>query len=229
MCNLKSNKTLKEILEYKKGLQKIGFNQVHFVLFPSNLYLSFFYDAPYQLGSQNVSIYEKESVTGEVLASQLKSMKVEFVLLNHVEANETIRDVILKIKNATKVGLKVVLCMGERKHQTMEETLEELKTFLKEVLNALTRLEQENLLLAYEPVWAINSGNIREPNVLNSLVKNVKIFLQKEYDLKPIVLYGGGINVKNFSKLTKLDNIDGYLLGNCANNPENISKILENI
>lgn len=229
MCNLKSNKTLKEILEYKKALQNLKFEDIEFVLFPSTLYLSFFYGASYKIGSQNISRYNHGSITGEILASQLKSLMVKYVLINHVEAKENICDIPLKIKNATKNGLKVVLCIGEKNHQTMDETFSELKSFLKEIITALTKKECENLILAYEPAWTIKKDNTCRSEVINSIAGKLKKHLKKEYSLELSILYGGGISVKNFSKLAKLDNIDGYLLGNSANNPENILKILEKI
>lgn len=227
MCNLKSNKTLKEILEYKKDLKNLKVNQVELVLFPSTLYLSFFYDAPYKLGSQEISKYEIGSITGEVLASQLKSLKVRYVLLNHSEAKETPEDVVLKIKNATKEHIKVVLCIGEEKHQTMEETITEMHLKLKNILEQLSVAEQQNILFAYEPSWAINSGTTCQPDILNALIKRMKEDLKKEYKLDATILYGGGITTKNIKELAKLDNIDGFLLGNCANNPENVYKICE--
>ena len=227
MCNLKSNKTLKEILEYKKDLKNLKVNQVELVLFPSTLYLSFFYDVPYKLGSQEISKYESGSITGEVLASQLKSLKVRYVLLNHSEAKETLEDVVLKIKNATKEHLKVVLCIGEEKHQTMEETTLEIHLKLKNILEQLSVTEQQNILFAYEPSWAINSGTTCKPNILDTLIKRMKDDLKKEFKLDATILYGGGITIKNIKELAKLDNIDGFLLGNCANNPENICKICE--
>ena len=227
MCNLKSNKTLKEILEYKKDLKNLKVNQVELVLFPSTLYLSFFYDAPYKLGSQEISKYESGSITGEVLASQLKSLKVRYVLLNHSEAKETLEDVVLKIKNATKEHLKVVLCIGEEKRQTMEETTLEIHLKLKSILEQLSVTEQQNILFAYEPSWAINSKTTCKPSILDTLIKKMKEDIKKEYKLDATILYGGGITTKNIKELAKLDNIDGFLLGNCANNPENICKICE--
>lgn len=229
MCNLKSNKTLKEILEYKKILKNLKQEDIEFVLFPSSLYLSFFYDAPYKIGSQNLSVYQSGSITGEILSNQLKSLKVSYVLINHLDASEQIKDVITKIKNATKDKLKVVLCIGEKERQTLEKASLEIIEEIHAIFSKLTKEEKENILLAYEPSWAINSGNIKNPEIIVSMVKKIKKEMKKTYELTTPVLYGGGISNKNIGELSKIDILDGYLLGNCANNPENILKIIDKI
>lgn len=227
MCNLKSNKNLKEILEYKKSLPTRVKENIELVLFPSSIYFPFFYDVPYKIGSQNVSIYESGSITGEILASQLKSLKISYVLVNHFERKETLENIIKQIKSATKQNIKVVLCVGEKEKQTMEETLVELTKEIVKIFEGLTKKEIENSIIAYEPCWAINSSDIVNTKVINNIAKKLKNEIKEKYNVTIDLLYGGGITMKNIKDLTKLDNIDGYLLGNCANNPENICKVLD--
>lgn len=226
MCNLKSNKTLKEILEYKKELANINLENTELVLFPSSIYLSFFYNVSYKLGSQNLSIFSSGSHTGEILASQLKSMRVTYSLINHAETKETLENNIKKIQNATKEKIKVVLCFGEKEHKTMEETIIEMRRELIKILSFLSKDEMENILFAYEPSWIINGKDIISTDVLETIIKNLKKEIETRYHFVPKFLYGGGITVKNIAKLTKIDILDGVLLGNCANNPENICKVL---
>lgn len=229
MCNLKSNKTLKEILEYKKALENINLEKAELVLFPSTLYLSFFYNVPYKIGSQTISVYEKGSFTGEILASQLKSLKVSYVLVNHFEMQDMLINVVSRIKMATRQNIKVVLCIGEKTKQTMDETIEELKKKLKQIFSKLTQKEIENIILAYEPCWAIKKQDIVNIKVINNIAKKIKEEVQIKYHYIPFVLYGGGITIHNSKELAKVDNIDGYLIGNCANNPKNICKVLDNL
>ena len=134
-----------------------------------------------------------------------------------------------KIKNETKSQLKVVLCIGEEKRKTVEETLVELHKKLKSVLMKLTPRERENLLIAYEPSWLINTKEIIDANILAMIVKVLKNELKKEYNLDLPILYGGGITPENIEKLTKVENLNGYLLGNSANKPENILEIMKKI
>lgn len=227
MCNLKSNKTLKEILEYKNKLKAINKEGLELVLFPTSIYLPFFYDVSYKIGSQTISIYESGNHTGEVLASQLKSMKISYVLVNHFEAKETFENIILKIKNATKENIRVVLCVGEKNRQTMDETIVEVKKEVKKIFTKLTSKEIENIVLAYEPCWAINEKYDINTKVIDNIAEKLKKEIHKSYNFTLPILYGGGITTNNIKDLAKLDNIDGYLLGNCANNPENICKVFE--
>lgn len=224
MCNLKSSKTLQEILWYKKQIANINQNNKEFVLFPSNIYLSFFYDTNYKIGSQNVSKYENENHTGEILASQLKSLNVSYVLINHCETDEETKSVIAKIKNATKEKLKVVLCIG-REIQESEDCISKLRGQITEIFNQLTNSEISNIILAYEPCWGINKEDIMDINELNNIVKNLKVFVNYEYNVNIEIIYGGSINVDNFEKLLEIDILDGYLIGNSAKVPENVVKI----
>lgn len=227
MCNLKSNKTLKEILAYKKELANLKKENLELVLFPTSIYLPFFYDAPYKIGSQNISTYESGSHTGEVLASQLKSIKVSYVLVNHFEMKEKFDNIISKIKNATKENIRVVLCVGEKNRQTMDETIVEVKKEIKKIFTKLTPKERENIILAYEPCWAINEKYDINTKVIDNIVEKLKQEVNKSYHVTLPILYGGGITTNNIKELAKLDNIDGYLLGNCAINPKNICKVLD--
>lgn len=229
MCNLKSNKNLQEILEYKKKVGNINFKNIEFVLFPTSIYLSFFYDTSYKIGSQNISKYQTGSYTGEILASQLKSLKVSYVLINHAETNDVLEDVIAKIKNATNENIKVILCMGEDQEQDLEETYYELKEQLFSIFEKLTKKEKENIILAYEPKWAINQKDIVHPMNIEKVSSFIKKYIEEDYQLSISVLYGGSVNEINIKNLTNMDNIDGYLLGNSANNPDKIVNILENI
>ncbi len=227
MCNLKSNKNLKEILAYKKTIVSIPKKEIEFVLFPSTLYLPFFYDAPYRIGSQNISIYESGSHTGEILASQLKSVNISYVLVNHYEQKDSKEQIIFKIKNATKEKIKVVFCIGEENRQTMDETIEEMKREIHKIFTDLTQKEMENIIIAYEPCWAINKEYNINTKTIDNIAKKLKNEIEKRYNIAPPILYGAGINNKNIKELAKLDNIDGYLLGNFANNPENIYKVFD--
>lgn len=227
MCNLKSNKTLEEILEYKKALTYLKKEEIGFVLFPSDIYLPFFYDVSYKIGSQNISVYDNGSHTGEILAHQLKSLKVSYVLVNHFERQETTENVIAKIKNATKEHLQVVLCVGEKTRQTMDESIQEIKKEIHKIFDNLTQKERENIILAYEPCWAINKKYDINTKVINNIIEKIKMDIKKLYNTTSSVLYGGGIDTKNIKDLAKFSNIDGYLLGNCANNPENVCKIFD--
>lgn len=222
MCNLKSNKTLKEILKYKAQIKDICLENKEFVLFPSTIYLSFFYDTNYKIGSQNISKYESGNHTGEILASQLKSLKISYVLINHCETEETKESCIEKIRNATKEQIKVVLCIGK---QTNEMDFNTLKKQILEIFTELKNEERKNCIIAYEPCWAINQNDIVDIEELEHILIQIKDLIKTKYNIKPEIIYGGSINEINIDKLIKIDILDGYLIGSCGNMPENIVKI----
>ena len=224
MCNLKSNKTLQEILKYKKQIANLNQENKEFILFPSSIYLSFFYDTNYKIGSQNVSKYANGNHTGEILASQLRSLNVSYVLINHCETEEETESAILKIKNTTKENMKVVLCIGKDIREN-EECISKLKNQIITIFNNLSKEEINNIILAYEPCWKINKDDILDLNELKNIVKILKNFVNYEYNVNVEIIYGGSINVDNFHKLLEIDILDGYLIGNCANIPENVIKI----
>lgn len=224
MCNLKSNKTLSEIIAYKKQLKNINQTNKTFVLFPSSIYLPFFYNANYAIGSQNISIYGSGNHTGEILATQLSSLNVSYCLINHCETEETVKDCILKIKNATLENIKVVYCVGKNIKQSLG-VKEELKKQIQSVFDYLTKEEQENILIAYEPFWAINQTDTLPPEEIEDTIINIKRYVMLKYNLNIKVLYGGSINLENIDKLLNIDILDGYLIGNSGINPENMVKM----
>lgn len=229
MCNLKSNKSLKEILDYKSKIVDIKQDNIEFVLFPSNLYLSFFYNSPFKIGAQNISKHATGSHTGEELADQLISLKVSYVIINHCEMEETNESIIAKIKNATSKNIKVVLCIGKEISENETNIIEVLKSQIKEIFINLSTQESENIILAFEPCWAINKDDIIDTIEISQIAKKIKNYVEDEYNIKMPFLYGGSIKVENVEKLLNIDILDGYLIGNCANNPENILEIVKKI
>lgn len=229
MINLKTNKNIREILEYKKKLKDLYAEKIELVVFPSSPFLGFFYDVPYKVGSQSVSIYESGSHTGEILAKDIASLKVSYCLINHAEAPDTTENIKQKIKNATKENIKVVLCIGEKEEKTETEINRELTNFLEEVLKDLTKQEQENILLAYEPTYRIGTHQTIKEEKLTKICQNTKEYIKNNFHIEISFLYGGGITPENCNKLTKIDKLDGFLIGNSANNPENIRQIFVNL
>lgn len=229
MCNLKSNKNLREILEYKEELKKINLNTTELIIFPSSIYLPFFYKEKYKLGSQNISIYSDGIHTGEILAEQLRSLNVSYTIINHCETNETEESIVKKIRNATKSNIKVVFCIGKKVSEDLELQKKQLLLQIDTIFNNLSDSEKNNIIIAYEPCYMINKDNILSLNYIEEIVKTIKQHIKLKYYLEIKVVYGGGINDNNINELLNSDIIDGYLLGKFANLAENICKVVEKI
>ncbi len=227
MGNLKSTKTLNELLTYKKELNNLDFNNITFVLFPTSIYLPFFYNVNYKLGSQTISKYKNGSHTNEVLASQLKSLNVSYCLLNHAEENEKLNDIILKIKNAISSNITPVLCVGEKRKINVSDAQREVRFIINAIFSKLTISEIKKLIIAYEPLWAINQRKV-DIDLTCQMINDIKKHLKDFHNVEIPILFGGGVNETNILKLTNL-NIDGFLLGNVSQNPQKLSNILSKI
>ena len=178
-----------------------------------------------KLGAQNVYCEDCGAFTGEVSAKMLKAL-VEYVITGHSERrqlfNENDELINSKIKNALKNNLKVILCVGE--------TLEERQNGrTKEIVEAQLRkdlqgIDPKNIILAYEPIWAISKGNpnhksatAKEAQRMHSFVREViaKIY-SKAIAEKMIILYGGSMKPENVKELMAQEDIDGGLVGNAS-------------
>ncbi len=224
MCNLKSHKNLEDILKYKNTLNKLNSRNKEFVLFPPSIYLPFFYNVDYKIGSQNISKYISGSHTGEILATQLASLKVSYVLINHCETLENSKDCVLKIQNALKSKIKVVLCIG-RNITPEDDIIANLQTQITEIFAELSLSEKENIILAFEPCYVVNKQTTLPPKEILFVIENIKNYVLNKYNIKIPVIYGGGITLDNIDALLKFDIIDGFLLGSSGINPENLLKI----
>ena len=189
-----------------------------------------------KLGAQNVSENYHGPYTGEVTAEELKDLGVSYVIVGHSERRslgETDLIINKKIKAAIKKNLKVILCVGEpwsvRKKgiRAAEKFVrEQLQKDLKGIEN--WKLKIENLIVAYEPVWAIGTGRADKPQDAIQMIRFIKKFLNpKSYILNPKVLYGGSVTAKNAAKFLNQKEIDGALVGGASLKPKKFQKIIQ--
>ncbi len=196
-ANLKMNMNYDEIKIYKENVEKEGL-----IVFPSYIYMNEFNG--FELGSQDVSIYKNGSYTGDISAEQLNSMNVNYCIIGHSERrkyynenNEVLR---LKLKQLIDNNIKPILCVGENDG---EDTLEVLK-------DQLSILKKEDVIVAYEPVWAIGSGKIPT----NEEIEKVVDYIKNNYNVS--VLYGGSVDENNISELKKINGLSGFLVGKAS-------------
>ena len=178
-----------------------------------------------EVGAQNC--HENETFgafTGSVNSKMLKDVGAKYVIIGHSENRnfgETDKLINLKIKSAIKSGLKVIFCVGEtykekRKKITNKILNKQMSLGLKKIRN------KKNIIIAYEPVWAIGTGLI--PNS-KDLRKTVDFIKGKNKNLK--VLYGGSVNPKNINELKNIKNIDGFLIGGAFQDPKKFIDIIK--
>ena len=186
-----------------------------------------------KLGAQDLFWEDKGAFTGEVSAKELKSVGVKYVLIGHSERrhkfDETDEMIAKKMKAAVENNLISVLCVGETaEEKNAGKAREVIERQLNEGLSLVTKNSAKRLFIAYEPVWAIGTGNPETPESAVATIKFIKEILNAEpYNLNPKVLYGGSVNSKNLKNYLQYKEVDGALVGGASLKKEEVKKIVE--
>ena len=179
-----------------------------------------------EVGAQNCHHQnDYGALTGSINAKMIKGVGANYVILGHSEnrqRGETDKLINLKIKTALNNNLKVIFCIGETiKEKKNNKTNLVLSRQLKLGLQGLKF--NKNLIIAYEPVWAIGSGMIPTSEDLYKTINFIKSKVKKSVK----VLYGGSVNDKNITELKTINNIDGYLIGGASQNSKKFIDIIK--
>ena len=179
-----------------------------------------------EVGAQNCHHQNNYGAeTGSINAKMLKGVGAKYVILGHSEnrnKGESDKLINQKIKTALKNKLKVIFCIGEkikdkRNKKTKSVLSKQIKLGLKGVkLN-------NNIIIAYEPVWAIGSGMIPKSNELFNSID----FIKSRFTQNLKILYGGSVNDKNINELKTIHNIDGFLVGGASQNSKKFIDIIK--
>ncbi len=172
-------------------------------------------------GAQNIDEEESGARTGEISASMIKELGCEFSIVGHSERrtlfHESNQAISKKLIQADRYSLVPILCIGESLRERQKNiTHEILEQQIIEVLNG--SIEITSLIIAYEPIWAIGSGQTPTPeeiNVVHELIKDVVQSRFPKIDLLS-VLYGGSVSINNAASLFEQKNIDGALIGGAS-------------
>ena len=225
------NKTVAEALELVKQLKESlkDVNDAEIVVCPPFTALSSVFheikDSNIALGAQNAYFEEKGAFTGEISILMLKDAGCKFVIIGHSERrhifDETNEMVNKKIKSAIKNGLTPIVCVGE----TLEEREDEETNILLEeqIKNGLMDLIKDELLeivIAYEPVWAIGTGKNATPEQAEEAHLFIRQMIAEMHDEETAsnirVIYGGSVTPENIKGFMEKDNIDGALVGGAS-------------
>ena len=188
-----------------------------------------------KIGAQNMHWEESGAYTGEVSAQMLKSIGVQYVIIGHSERrqyfNETDETVAKKVKSAFQIGLNPILCVGETLEQREQGKEEEVvKSQLKIALSNLTEEEVANIIIAYEPIWAIGTGKTATSEDANKMAKNIRQEISNLYGQKVaervIIQYGGSVKSSNCKELFESSDIDGALIGGASLKVDEFAKIV---
>jgi triosephosphate isomerase len=230
VANWKCNPvTLKEARELfvgvRDGIKKTK-NEV--VICPPYPYISYMVNSKSeirnpQLGAQDCFWEEKGPYTGEVSPQMLKSLGVEYVIVGHSERrisfNETDEMINKKLKAVLNAELIPILCIGEKKRENAKEVIEnQLKSNLQEI----SEKDLKKIIIAYEPVWAIGTGDFCEADKAKKILEFIKNKLNNK------ILYGGSVNSEIAKNYTDVG-FDGLLVGGASLQADKFIKIVKNV
>lgn len=227
-ANLKCNHTRASFLNFTKKLDNFlsseasNFKKNEILVFPPS---TAFCDqiSNFTQGAQNFFPCKNGSFTGEIGADMLNEFGIKSVLIGHSERrvifSESDRMVLEKFKFAKKRGWRIIFCIGESDIVRMNGNYREV---LSDQLSEID-LDYENLIIAYEPIWAIGTGK----SAKNEQIEEVLEFLAEKIEAP--LLYGGSVNLKNISQISKLPHCSGVLIGSASWEAENFINLLKEL
>ena len=225
--NFKSLKLVDKVISFSKKFKiknyKVVYVPPHTLICPMAQMVR---KTKIEVGAQNCHHQnDYGALTGSINAKMIKGVGANYVILGHSEnrqRGETDKLINLKIKTALNNNLKVIFCIGETiKEKKNKKTNLVLSRQLKLGLQGLKF--NKNLIIAYEPVWAIGSGMIPTSEDLFKTINFIKSKVKKSVK----VLYGGSVNDKNITELKTINNIDGYLIGGASQNSKKFIDIIK--
>ncbi len=232
--NWKMNTTFQEAEELIADiLEKLetAENQCEVVVCPPSVYLELVsdyasdYDNLLSIGAQNVSEHEKGAYTGEIAASMLASMNMQYCIVGHSERrkyfNETNEQLALKVERLLENAIRPIFCCGEQlDEREAGNHFKVVETQIKEALFHFSADEFSNLVIAYEPVWAIGTGKTATAAQAQEMHAFIRRIIAEKYGDKTAddttILYGGSCNAGNAKELFANPDVDGGLIGGAS-------------
>ncbi len=236
-ANWKMNKTVKEAVSFVKALKPLvsSINDKDVLICPpfTALYAlsKELEGSNILLGAQNMFYEEKGAFTGEISPLMLKELGCSYVILGHSERRRIFKEtdelINKKVKSAVLHGFMPIVCIGE----SLDER-ESGRTF--DIIERQLRLDLKDvkgdIVVAYEPLWAIGTGETATPEIAESVHKFIRSVLVDIYDSDAEsirLIYGGSVKPNNVEKLVSMNDIDGVLVGGASLNVDSFYRIIE--
>lgn len=178
-----------------------------------------------RLGAQNIHWEESGAYTGEISGPMLEELGVDYVIVGHSERRqyfgETDETVNLRLRAAQRHGLTPILCVGETKSQRDGGETESIIT--SQIAKDLVEVDQSNLAIAYEPIWAIGTGDTCAASEANRVIGTIRAQLD---DPDVTIQYGGSVKPDNIDEIMAQPEIDGVLVGGASLDPVGFARIV---
>lgn len=241
-ANWKENKTNKDVLDFIEKLKAKELKDRDVLILPSFVSLVLARNSiggtSIMLGAQDVSENESGAFSGEVSAEMLRD-SCDYVMIGHSERRkyhkETDAQVNKKIDKAISAGLKPILCVGETHEQRKDGlTNDVILKMLVEGLNGFTEDELLDMVVAYEPVWAISGGDASHERASTEdavlahrfIRGQLKTMFSEEFAEKTRIIYGGSVKPTNAKELLDAEGVDGALVGGASLDVESFAGII---
>jgi triosephosphate isomerase len=193
-------------------------------------------EAPFYLGAQNCHWESQGAFTGEISPEMLVDCGVEFVIVGHSERRHVFHEsdewINNKVHAVLNAKMKSILCIGETlEDRESNQTKSILSSQLSKGLNGIKSLE--NIVLAYEPVWAIGTGKTASIEQIEEAHQLIRSELQKDFSTEESqnvsILYGGSVKDDNARELISIEGVDGFLIGGASLKAESFTAIARNV
>ncbi|WP_026478336.1 triose-phosphate isomerase [Alkaliphilus transvaalensis] len=178
-----------------------------------------------KLGAQNIHWEDGGAYTGEISPDMLLNIGVEYVIIGHSERrqyfHESDETVNLKVKKALEKGLKPIVCVGETlEEREANKTFEVVKRQTEKALQGIKEESMEQIVIAYEPIWAIGTGKTASSGDANTVIAYIREVIQSLYNdtISEMIRiqYGGSVKASNASEIMNEADIDGALVGGAS-------------
>jgi len=222
IANFKMNGTKSSIQEWFNVFSEENNRSNKIIVALPSPFLADFTSFGISIASQNVSSYDSGAFTSQISAEMLKDRNINYSIIGHSESRkflkETNEDIFNKYNQLIKHSIKSIICVGE------PLDVRENSSFLDFIVKQLESFKdiKDELIIAYEPIWAIGSGLVPSIADINEVSK-----LIKEQCRNAKVLYGGSVNKENASNLLNNSNIDGVLVGGASLDPKEFANIAQ--
>jgi len=224
-ANFKTNKTRAQTRDYMDEVNGFLRNEnvsSEVIVFPPLTAHDNFGQGATQ-GAQNAYAVENGAFTGEIGTEQLKEFGIKTILLGHSERRhvlgESQEEIAKKFQFFAKLGYQIVYCIGE-KLETREAGDDVLMAYIQTQLVGID-MEYENLVVAYEPVWAIGTGLVPSNDDIESIHADLRAKTSKP------LLYGGSVKVSNMKEIVSINNVDGVLVGGASLYAQNFCEMIK--
>ncbi len=214
-------------------------HRAHTIICPPFTHLAFIAELlknkpSFSLGAQNCHHEKKGAFTGGISVDMLKDLGVEYVIIGHSERrhifHESEKDITSKVQRVIQAGMHVIFCCGELlkyRKQGLETSIVESQ--LKSSLGALSDTEMKQVTIAYEPVWAIGTGETASPQQAQNMHKTIRHWISKQWNNdiadKCSILYGGSVKPGNAKALFMQTDVNGGLIGGASLNAQDFKAI----